>query len=97
MLTLERIKTEARRLPTLVKIGLAALLISAFGDLIGHIDAGFAIDSIGNVHEFTPAEATAHIAVLVSMVLVFVGVVLDGVRRARANRVSISRGQKGVA
>ncbi len=97
MLTLERVSTEARRLPALVKIGLAALFISAFGDLIGHLDAGFAIDPIGNVHEFTPAEATAHLAVFVSMVLILVGVVLDGVRQARADRLSVSRAKKGVA
>jgi hypothetical protein len=97
MLTIERVAAEARELPTLVKIGLVALLLSAFADLIGHVDAGFAIEPIGHVHAFTPAEATAHLAVFVSMVLIFIGVVVDGVGHARAHRRSVARDKKGVA
>lgn len=97
MLMIESAVTEARRLPTLVKVGLVALGLSSIADLIGHIDAGLVIAPIGQVHEFSPAETTAHLAVVVSMVLVLVGVVVDGVRRSRVRRPSVWRGQKGVA
>ncbi len=97
MLMIERIVTEVRRLPSLVKVGLVALGLSAFADLIGHVEAGAVIEAIGNVHAFNPAETTAHVAVLVSMVLVLAGVVVDGVRRARARRRSAVPDQKGVA
>jgi hypothetical protein len=97
MLTLERVRREAPRLPTLVKLGVVALALSGFADLIGHIDAGFAIEPIGQQYPFTPAEATAHLAVFVSMVLILAGVVLDGVRRSRLRRQSTRSDHKGVA
>jgi hypothetical protein len=97
MLTLERIATAGGALPALVKVGLVFLFLSGFADLISHVDAGFAIEPIGQGHGASPAEATSHLAIFVSMVLIFVGVLVDGVRRSRVRRPSALPDQKGVA
>lgn len=97
MLTLERVKRDAAAMPRLMRVGVAALVLSLAADVIVHVAAGGAIEPIGHVRGFTPAEAAAHLAAFVTMVLILVGVVIDGVRRAREPRASTSRDHKGVA
>ena len=83
MLTIERIRTEARSLPLLAKGGVVGLAFSGFADVVAHLEAS---DHVGHLHQHTSAEASAHVAAFVSMVLIYLGVVLDGVRRSRARR-----------
>ena len=97
MLTVERVRREIAALPTLMKIGGVALGLSGLADLVAHLGVGGGIEPVGHVHAFTPDEAAAHFAAFVSMVLIFVGAVVDGVRRARAQRQSMGRGQQGDA
>ena len=94
MLTIERLHSEARTLPTLSKLGIVALGFAGLLDLIAHLEAS---EHIGHLHQHTSAEASAHLAAFVSMVLIYLGVVLDGARRARDRRRSAERDLKGVA
>jgi hypothetical protein len=48
-------------------------------------------------HEHTSEELAAHLGAFVSMVVVFAGVVVDGVRHSRARRPSAGRTREGVA
>lgn len=94
MLTIERFRREVRALPTLTRVGIVALASAGLFDLIAHLEAS---DHIGHLHRHTSAEAAAHLAAFVSMVLIYLGVVLDGVRRARSRRHPAARDMKGVA
>ena len=94
MLTIERIRTEARALPTMTKVGIVALAFAGLLDVVAHLEAS---DHVGHLHQHTSAEASAHLAAFVSMVLIYLGVVLDGARRARTRRRTAERDMKGVA
>ena len=94
MLTIERLRSEALSLPTLTKVGVVALLVAGLLDLVAHLEAG---EHIGHLPHQTSAEASAHLAAFVSMVLIYLGVVLDGARRSRSHRHPAGRGMKGVA
>ena len=94
MLTIERLRTEARTLPSLTKVGIVALGFTGLFDLIAHLEAS---EHIGHLHQHTSAEGSAHLAAFVSMVLIYLGVVLDGARRARGRRRPAERDMKGVA
>lgn len=86
MFTIERAR-ELLTLPLLVKIGLIAMAFAGVADVVAHIEA----PSDGHLHAHTASEAAAHVAGFVSMVLVFVGVVIDGVRQSRAHRSGVAR------
>lgn len=94
MLTIERLRREAHALPGLTKAGIVALGFAGLLDLIAHLEAS---EHIGHLHQHTSAEASAHLAAFVSMVLIYLGVVLDGARRARDRRHPAERDMKGVA
>ena len=94
MLTIERLSSEARAVPGLTKVGIVALGFAGLLDLIAHLEAS---DHIGHLHQHTSAEASAHLAAFLSMVLIYLGVVLDGARRARSRRLLAERDTKGVA
>ena len=83
MLTIERVRNDLRRLPLLAKGGVAGLVFAGLADVIAHLEAS---GHVGHLHEHTSAEYSAHLAGFVSMVLIYLGVVLDGVRRSRARR-----------
>jgi hypothetical protein len=94
VLSIERFRTEARDVPGLSKVGVVALGFAGLLDLIAHLEAS---EHVGHLHQHTSAEASAHLAAFVSMVLIYLGVVLDGARQQRARRSSADRPSKGVA
>ena len=82
MLTIERIRGLGA-LPLLVKLGVVGMAFAGLADVVAHLEA---VDHVGHLHTHTTSEAAAHLAGLVSMVVIFVGVVVDGVRQGRARR-----------
>lgn len=96
MLMIERPVRAAGGLPVLVRVGLCGLAFAGLADLIAHLEvSGAAHTDVGHAH--APAEFGAHLAGFVSMVLIELGVVVDGVRRSRGRRGSADRIRKGVA
>lgn len=93
MLTLERVRTDLSGLPLLTRVGLVVLVLGGFADVVAHLEASI---HVGHLHEHTSAEITAHLVAFMGMVLVLLGVVVDGVRRTRLDRKSEST-SKGVA
>ena len=83
MLTVERLAHEAHRLPFLAKAGVATMAFGGVADLMAHLEAA---DHVGHLHVHTSAELSAHLVVFVGMVLIYLGIVVDGVRRQRARR-----------
>jgi hypothetical protein len=94
VLVLEHLRSLAG-LPTLVKGGLVLMAIAGLADLVAHLEA---VDHAGHLHTHTTTQTAAHLAALASMVVIFVGVVIDGVRTGRARRRSAvaARDQEGV-
>ena len=93
MLTIERVLGVVAHLPTLVRIGLVGLAFAGLADVIAHLEAGTSAVA-GDGHQHTTAEYEAHLAGFLSMVLIQVGVVADGIRRSR--RPSVESSSKGV-
>ncbi len=83
MLTIERLRADLPRLPGLVKLGIVVMVLAGLGDVVAHLEVHDVVLAATEAHEHTAFEATAHLAGFVSMVLIFVGVVLDGVRLHR--------------
>jgi hypothetical protein len=81
MLIIEHLRGLAH-LPLLVKVGLVAMAFAGLADVVAHLEA----TTDGHLHAHTASEAAAHLAGLVSMVVIFLGVVIDGVRKSRARR-----------
>lgn len=95
MLAIERIRGDLRALPLLARGGIVGLAFAAIADVVAHLEAS---GHAGHLHQHTSAEASAHVAAFVSMVLIHLGVVIDGARRARARGPMGPRpGSKGVA
>ena len=84
-------------LPLLVRIGLVVLVLGGVADVAAHLAAaGQAGHAAGHSAGHTPDELAAHLQLFVGMVLILLGVVVDGVRQARLDpRASSSR--KGVS
>lgn len=83
MLTLERLREEVVSLPLLARMGLLVLVIGGLTDVAAHLEAaGRAAD----LHEHTTSELSAHLIGFVGMVVILLGVVLDGVRRTYRGR-----------
>ena len=83
MLTLEAIRSDLPRLPMLVKVGIVVMVLAGLADVIAHLEVHEVVEAANHVHQHTSFEAAAHLAGFVSMVVILVGVVLDGVRRTR--------------
>jgi membrane associated rhomboid family serine protease len=64
----------------MVKIGLAVMVFAGFADVVAHLGS---VGHEAHLHEHASAELQAHFAGFVGMVVVFVGVVADGVRSRR--------------
>jgi hypothetical protein len=86
MFTIQRAR-ELSTLPLLVKIGLIAMALAGVADVVAHLEAA----GDGHLHAHTASEAAAHLAGFVSMVVIFVGVVVDGVRQGRVRRSGAAR------
>jgi hypothetical protein len=83
MLIIESLHRDWRAAPALVRVGVVGLVLSGFADVAFH---ALAPDLASHADAHTTAELAAHLAGLVSMVVVFLGVVTDGVRKSRARR-----------
>jgi hypothetical protein len=93
MLILETIRRDLLRTPVVVKLGLLLMVFAGLADVIAHVGA---VEHVGHLHQHTSFEAAAHLTGLVSMVVIFVGVVLDGVRQGRARRQPPAGAEQGV-
>ena len=96
MLTIEGLLRQLALMPYLAKVGLVVMAISGLADVMAHLEA-HPIELVGQPHVHTSFEASAHLGGFVSMVLILLGVVVDGVRRSRAHRQAVEHQQKGVA
>ncbi len=83
MLTLERIRRELGAFPALVRIGLVVMAFAGLADVVAHLEG---TGHAGHLHTHAASELSAHAAGFVSMVLILLGVVRDGVRRSRPGR-----------
>ena len=89
MLTIETSRRKARAIPGLIRIGLVVLVVAGFADVTAHLMAAqagqvtSAAHGSGHAGGHTPDELAAHVAVLVGMVLILLGVVVDGVKQTR--------------
>lgn len=86
MFTIESLR-HLVALPLLVKIGLIAMALAGLADVVAHLEA----PGDGHLHVHAASEAAAHLAGFVSMVVIFVGVVVDGVRQGRDRRSGAAR------
>jgi hypothetical protein len=83
MLSIEKPRSDVARLPLLAKAGLGGMAIAGLADVVAHLESN---GHAGHLHVHTSSQVAAHTGVLVSMVLIFLGVVSDGVRRSRARQ-----------
>jgi hypothetical protein len=95
MLTLEAILRDMAAAPALAKVGVLLMALSGLADVVAHLEE-HGPELAGHLHEHTSFEASAHLGGFVSMVLILLGVVIDGVQRHRARRRS-ARAQQGDA
>jgi hypothetical protein len=78
VLILERTLDQLLSLPLLVRVGLVIIVVGGFADVVAHLEATGHAD---HVHDHTASELSAHLIGFVGMVVVLLGVVLDGARR----------------
>jgi len=77
------------RIPTASKAGLGVIGIGALADLIAHLDPGLA----STTGALTGAQLSAHLVTFLGMVLVLIGVVVDGMRPDRRATVRATQGR----
>jgi hypothetical protein len=80
--------------PVLARIGVVGLVLSGLADIVFH---AVAPDLASHPAEHTTAELAAHIAGLMSMVLIFVAVIADGIQKSRARRQRSGPEPKGAS
>ena len=78
MLALERGVRELISLPVITRLGLVILVVGGLADVAAHLGA---VGHTEHLHEHTTSELSAHLIGFVGMVVVLLGVVLDGLRR----------------
>ena len=66
----------------MIRLGLAVIAFGGLADLVTHLSFADAADPGGH----TPAQLSAHAIAFAGMVLVFAGVVVDGVRQSMVRR-----------
>ena len=92
MFTIESGQGRNARLPFAARLGFVVLVFGVVEDLAAHsLDGGSAVGG------HTATELLGHLIVFVGMVLILLGVVVDGARQAIARRTSARRSSKGVA
>jgi hypothetical protein len=75
------IRSNPQPVPTLSKVGALTMAVGLLFDLVEHTLVPHFHDAV--VAGFPVGEHAAHLVVLIGMVLVLVGIVVDGVRTAR--------------
>lgn len=73
----KRIVTEIPTMPLWSKVGFIVIVLGLGADVIAHLGPGVEHDHGGA----TASELSAHLVVFIGMVVVLVGVVVDGVQR----------------
>jgi len=94
MLIIERLRRDAKAVPLVVRVGVVALVLSGLADIVLH---AVTPEVVGAVDHHTPAELAAHFAGFVSMVVILLGVVIDGARRSSTRRAVSRRQPKGAS
>lgn len=79
-----RAATGGRPIPTTVKLGAVLIAAGLLFDLVEHTLVSHAHEA--ELAGFPIQEHLAHLVVLVGMVVVLLGVIVDGVRTGRAGR-----------
>ena len=93
MLIIERLWRDAKAAPLIVQIGVVALVLSGVADVVLHAIT----PEVAGADVHTPPELAAHFAGMVSMVVILVGVVTDGVRRTSYRRREGGNQPKGAS
>lgn len=93
MLAIERSAARPGHLPVLARVGLLWLALGLLADVVAHLEAA---GHVGDLHVHSPAQASAHLIVFAGMVLILLGVVVDGARQTRSGRPAEGT-SKGVA
>ncbi|HEU5204980.1 MAG TPA: hypothetical protein VFU17_11840 [Candidatus Limnocylindrales bacterium] len=88
MLALE---THVRALPLVIRLGLVVIAFGGLADLVTHLSFADSADPGGH----TPAQLSAHAIAFAGMVLVFAGVIVDGVRQSMVRRRGPGHQQTG--
>jgi hypothetical protein len=93
MFIIERLWRDAKAVPLVVQVGVVALVLSGAADIVLHAIT----PEVAGHDVHTPAEVAAHFAGMVSMVVILLGVVLDGARRTSYRRQEGGTQSKGVS
>jgi hypothetical protein len=93
MFIIDRLWRDAKAAPLAVRIGVIALILSGVADIVLHAIT----PQVAGHDVHTTAELAAHFAGTVSMVVILVGVVIDGAVRSSARHRSGERASKGVS
>ena len=75
---------ELISLPLLTRVGLVILVIGGLADVVAHLEV---VGHTEHLHEHTTSELSAHLIGFVGMVVILLGVLLDGVRRTYRSHV----------
>jgi len=93
MFIIERLWRDAKAVPLVVQVGVVALVLSGAADIVLHAIT----PEVAGHDVHTPPELAAHFAGMVSMVVILLGVVLDGARRTSYRRQQGGTQSKGVS
>lgn len=76
MSSLQRVAHEAARIPAASKLGFGVMIVGLVVDLLAHLTVG-----VDHAHGgATGTELSAHLVVFAGMLIVLLGVIVDGVR-----------------
>ena len=93
MFIIERLWRDAKAVPLVVQVGVVALVLSGAADIVLHAIT----PEVAGHDVHTPPQLAAHFAGMVSMVVILLGVVLDGARRTSYRRQEGGAQSKGVS
>jgi len=93
MFIIERLWRDAKAVPLVVQVGVVALVLSGAADIVLHAIT----PEVAGHDVHTPPQLAAHFAGMVSMVVILLGVVLDGARRTSYRRQESGTQSKGAS
>ena len=93
MFIIERLWRDAKAAPHVVQIGVVALVLTGAADVVLHAIT----PAVAGQDVHTSPELAAHLAGMVSMVVILLGVVTDGARRTSHRRRSGGTARKGAS